>query len=142
MGKHTANMQLTASQFDTVYNVTSFGLACMMASTTFFFLRLGSMTERYQEALCYTGLVTFIAFYHNYRIFNSFDAALTPCEVVDGVVNAAKCDPETYGYSPTGHSFNDAYRYMDSVHAALLLHRVHPLRRPQGVAGCPARVRP
>merc|ERR1711988_560800 len=36
-----------------------------------------------------------------------------PCEVVDGVVNAAKCDPETYGYSPTGHSFNDAYRYMD-----------------------------
>ena len=103
-------MQLTASQFDTVYNVTSFGLACMMASTAFFFLRLGSMTERYQEALCYTGLVTFIAFYHYYRIFNSFDAAFTPCEVVDGVVNAAKCDPETYGYSPTGHSFNDAYR--------------------------------
>merc|ERR1712070_947529 len=99
MGKQTANMQLTASQFDTVYNCTSFGLACMMASTTFFFLRLGSMTERYQEALCYTGLVTFIAFYHYYRIFNSFDAA--------------KCDPETYGYSPTGHSFNDAYRYMD-----------------------------
>merc|ERR1712146_81428 len=61
----------------------------------------------------YTGLVTFIAFYHYYRIFNSFDAAFTPCEVVDGVVNAAKCDPETYGYSPTGHSFNDAYRYMD-----------------------------
>merc|ERR1711988_2001539 len=113
MGKQTANMQLTASQFDTVYNVTSFGLACMMASTTFFFLRLGSMTERYQEALCYTGLVTFIAFYHYYRIFNSFDAAFTPCEVVDGVVNAAKCDPETYGYSPTCHSFNDAYRYMD-----------------------------
>merc|ERR1711869_3461 len=74
---------------------------------------LGSMTERYKEALCYTGLVTFIAFYHYYRIFNSFDAAFTPCEVVDGVVNAAKCDPETYGYSPTGHSFNDAYRYMD-----------------------------
>merc|ERR1711907_667659 len=87
-GKQTANMQLTASQFDTVYNVTSFGLACMMASTAFFFLRLGSMTERYQEALCYTGLVTFIAFYHYYRIFNSFDAAFTPCEVVDGVVNA------------------------------------------------------
>merc|ERR1712178_25885 len=77
MGKQTANMQLTASQFDTVYNVTSFGLACMMASTAFFFLRLGSMTERYQEALCYTGLGTFIAFYHYYRIFNSFDAAFT-----------------------------------------------------------------
>merc|ERR1712006_27297 len=109
MGKQTANMQLTASQFDTVYNCTSFGLACMMASTTFFFLRLGSMTERYQEALCYTGLVTFIAFYHYYRIFNSFDNAFTPCEVVDGVVNYGKCDPEEFGYSATGHSFNDAY---------------------------------
>merc|ERR1711998_776116 len=85
----------------------------MMASTTFFFLRLGSMTERYQEALCYTGLVTFIAFYHYYRIFNSFDNAFTPCEVVDGVVNYGKCDPEEFGYSATGHSFNDAYRYMD-----------------------------
>merc|ERR1711988_1964167 len=112
MGTHaTANMSavvvasvqetgLTASQFDTIYNVTSFGLACMMASTCFFFLRLPSMTERYQEALCYTGLVTVIAFYHYYRIFNSFDAAFTPCEVVDGVVNAAKFDPETYGSRP------------------------------------------
>merc|ERR1712006_8287 len=118
MGTHpTANMSavvvasvqetgLTASQFDTIYNVTSFGLACMMASTCFFFLRLPSMTERYKEALCYTGLVTFIAFYHYYRIFNSFDAAFTPCEVVEGVVNPNKC-------SPTGHAFNDAYRYMD-----------------------------
>merc|ERR1712022_76265 len=70
--KQTANMQLTASQFDTVYNCTSFGLACMMASTTF-----------------------------------------TPGEVVDGVVNYGKCDPEEFGYSATGHSFNDAYRYMD-----------------------------
>merc|ERR1712178_435322 len=71
----------------------------MMASTAFFFLRLGSMTERYKEALCYTGLVTFIA-------------AFTPCEVVEGVVNPNKCSPEL-GYSPTGHAFNDAYRYMD-----------------------------
>merc|ERR1712227_165377 len=125
MGTHaTANMSavvvasvqetgLTASQFDTIYNVTSFGLACMMASTCFFFLRLPSMTERYKEALCYTGLVTFIAFYHYYRIFNSFDAAFTPCEVVEGVVNPNKCSPTEFGYSPTGHAFNDAYRYMD-----------------------------
>merc|ERR1711987_32758 len=66
---------LTASQFDTIYNVTSFGLACMMASNTFFFLRLPSFSERYKPALCYTGLVTFIAFYHYMRIFNSFNDA-------------------------------------------------------------------
>merc|ERR1711998_151784 len=112
---------LTASQFDTIYNVTSFGLACMMASTCFFFLRLPSMTERYKEALCYTGLVTFIAFYHYYRIFNSFDAAFTPCEVVEGVVNPNKCSPTEFGYSPTGHAFNDAYRYMDLLLIEIVL---------------------
>merc|ERR1712070_520515 len=112
---------LTASQFDTIYNVTSFGLACMMASTCFFFLRLPSMTERYKEALCYTGLVTFIAFYHYYRIFNSFDAAFTPCEVVEGVVNPNKCSPTEFGYSPTGHAFNDAYRYMDWLQTVLVM---------------------
>merc|ERR1711912_202339 len=88
------------------------GLACMMASTVFFFLRLPSFSERYKPALCYTGLVTFIAFYHYIRIFNSFDAAFAPCAVEDGVMNYAKCDPEL-GYMSTGHSFNDAYRYMD-----------------------------
>merc|ERR1712146_114732 len=122
-GSRTANMSaetlasvletgLTASQFDTIYNVTSFGLACMMASTVFFFLRLPSFSERYRPALCYTGLVTFIAFYHYIRIFNSFDAAFAPCAVEDGVMNYAKCDPEL-GYMSTGHSFNDPYRYMD-----------------------------
>ena len=45
-----------------------------------------------------TGLVTFIAFYHYWRIFDSWDAAY---DVVDGAVVA------------TGASFNVAYRYVD-----------------------------
>jgi len=104
---------LTPVQYDVIYNVTSLGLASMMASTVFFFLRLQSFSERYKAALCFTGLVTFIAAYHYFRIFNSFVEAYTPCEVVDGVVNPHKCDADTYGYSPTGHTFNDAYRYVD-----------------------------
>jgi len=104
---------LTPVQYDVIYNVTSLGLASMMASTVFFFLRLQSFHERYKAALCFTGLVTFIAAYHYFRIFNSFVEAYTPCEVVDGVVNPHKCDADTYGYSPTGHTFNDAYRYVD-----------------------------
>jgi len=104
---------LTPVQYDIIYNCTSLGLASMMASTVFFFLRLQSFSERYKAALCFTGLVTFIAAYHYFRIFNSFVEAYTPCEVVDGVVNPHKCDADTYGYSPTGHSFNDAYRYVD-----------------------------
>merc|ERR1711907_804448 len=39
--------------------------------------------------------------------------AYTPCLVKDGEVFPNKCDADKYGYSPTGISFNDAYRYVD-----------------------------
>merc|ERR1711912_82952 len=105
---------LTVSQHDLIYNMTSLGLASMAASTVFFFLRLGSFAERYKAALCFTGLVTFIAMYHYFRIFDSFNAAFTPCEATeDGSINYNHCNPEKYGYSPTGIPFNDAYRYVD-----------------------------
>merc|ERR1712063_237962 len=100
---------LTPGQFDLIYNMLSLGLASMAASTVFFFLRLGSFHERYKAALCFTGLVTFIAMYHYFRIFDSFNAAYTPCETINGTVNYAKCDPDLYGYSATGIPFNDAY---------------------------------
>merc|ERR1711901_147 len=83
------------------------------ASTVFFFLRLGSFAERYKAALCFTGLVTFIAMYHYFRIFDSFNAAYTPCRVTDGTVDYNTCSAEEYGYSATGIAFNDAYRYVD-----------------------------
>merc|ERR1712031_117679 len=72
----------------------------MAASTVFFFLRLGSFAERYKAALCFTGLVTFIAMYHYFRIFDSFNAAFTPCEIQeDGSINYNHCDPEKFVYN-------------------------------------------
>merc|ERR1711907_135877 len=114
----TMGPSLTANQYDLVYNLISLGLASMGASTVFFFLRLGSFAERYKAALCFTGLVTLIAFYHYFRIFNSFVEAYTPCETTadeNGVltVNYNVCDADFYGYTPTGIPFNDAYRYVD-----------------------------
>merc|ERR1712022_70645 len=113
--KHIAMVSLTPSQYDLIYNMLSLGLASMAASTVFFFLRLGSFAERYKAALCFTGLVTFIAMYHYFRIFDSFNAAFTPCKVDSetGEVNYNLCDPEKFGYSATGIPFNDAYRYVD-----------------------------
>merc|ERR1712199_70183 len=98
--------------------MTSFGLASMAASTVFFFLRLGSVKEQYKAALCFTGLVTFIAMYHYFRIFDSFNAAYSPCHTVKGTnggqkVDLTECDAEHFGYSATGIPFNDAYRYVD-----------------------------
>merc|ERR1719502_121029 len=104
---------LETYQYDLIYNCASLGLASMMASTAFFFLRLPSFHEKYRAALCFTGLVTFIAMYHYFRIFNSFDAAYTPCYRDENGVNYNLCDADKYGYQPTGIAFNDAYRYVD-----------------------------
>merc|ERR1712005_65871 len=112
--KHIAMVSLTPSQYDLIYNMLSLGLASMAASTVFFFLRLGSFAERYKAALCFTGLVTFIAMYHYFRIFESFNRAYTPCKKMeDGSINYNMCNADEYGYTPTGHPFNDAYRYVD-----------------------------
>merc|ERR1719185_56472 len=100
---------LTPGQYDLIYNMLSLGLASMAASTMFFFLRLGSFAERYKAALCFTGLVTFIAMYHYFRIFQSFENAYTPCYVTTGthtdgstynMVDPNDCDRDSYGYSP------------------------------------------
>merc|ERR1711907_593532 len=102
---------LETYQYDLIYNCASLGLASMMASTAFFFLRLSSFHEKYRAALCFTGLVTFIAMYHYFRIFNSFDRAYTPCyRSSEGEINYNICDADKYKYQPTGIAFNDAYR--------------------------------
>merc|ERR1711862_144493 len=54
----------------------------------------------YQSAVIISGLVTFIAAYHYFRIFNSWVEAYS--------YSTAATDPVL-----TGVPFNDAYRYMD-----------------------------
>merc|ERR1712227_775648 len=100
----TMMYDMTYGQHQLVYNFTSFTLACMMASTVFFWLRLWGVAEEYRTALCITGLVTFIAFYHYVRIFNSW---------VDSYEFPAATTGEEAAPTLTGKPFNDAYRYMD-----------------------------
>lgn len=89
---------LTVGQYDLVYNAFSFGFATLAAATIFFWLGRSQVTARYKTALTITGLVTFIAAYHYFRIFESWSEAY---EYVDGTIQA------------TGTPFNDAYRYVD-----------------------------
>jgi bacteriorhodopsin len=100
--------QMTDGQFQTVYNVLSFSLASMMASTVFFWLRMPSIHEKYKAALAITSLVTFIAAYHYFRIFNSWTEAYTYLPVNPPWTPKMGTDPVL-----TGVPFNDAYRYMD-----------------------------
>merc|ERR1712048_1359466 len=59
-----------------------------------------AVKDQYQSAVCISGLVTFIAAYHYFRIFNSW-------------VDAYKYDVDKTDPALTGVPFNDVYRYMD-----------------------------
>lgn len=91
---------LSAFQFNLVYDFLSFTFATMMATTIFCWLQVPSIAPKYKTALIITGLVTFIASYHYMRIFDSWN---TSYEWVNG----------GQGLMSTGKPFNDAYRYMD-----------------------------
>merc|ERR1711904_469191 len=106
--KHPA-FDVTDGQFQVVYDCLSFTFASMAASTLFFWLRLGSIHEKYKSALVITGLVTFIAAYHYLRIFESWvDAYEYPKITADANGNYEIGSPAL-----TGKPFNDASRYMD-----------------------------
>ena len=63
---------MSDSQFGLVYNILSFSLASMMATTIFLWMRIPAVKDCYASALIISGEVTFIAAYHYLRIFNSW----------------------------------------------------------------------
>ncbi|MBC7656153.1 MAG: bacteriorhodopsin [Frankiaceae bacterium] len=89
---------LTAGQFALVYNAFSFSIASFAAATLFFWFGRSQVSRHYKTAITITGLVTFIALYHYWRIFSSWNEAYA---VANSVVTV------------TGVEFNRAYRYVD-----------------------------
>jgi bacteriorhodopsin len=89
---------LTVGQYELIYNAFSFAIAVMGAATVFLFLGRSQVAPQYKTAVTLSGIVTLIAFYHYWRIFDSWEAAYT---IADGAVKK------------TGVVFNDAYRYVD-----------------------------
>merc|ERR1712066_595739 len=100
---------MTDLQYQAVYNVLSFSLASMMATTMYLWFRASNgVKDEYKSAVFISGLVTFIAAYHYIRIFNSWVDAYEygAGNLVDGAM-------EMKHPVLTGVPFNDAYRYMD-----------------------------
>jgi len=91
-------IELSAAQYSLVYNAFSFTIAAMGAATLLFWLGRSQVEPAYRTALLVTGLVTAIATYHYWRIFESWQIAYA----VEGGRAIA-----------TGAPFNDAYRYVD-----------------------------
>jgi bacteriorhodopsin len=91
--------ELSAGQFQLVYNMFSLTLAAMLASFAYFVMVQQQLTAKYRPALILSSLVVGIAAYHYWRIFESWDAAYAVTEAGT--------------YAATGQPFNDAYRYVD-----------------------------
>lgn len=108
---------ITAGQFALVYNAFSFAIAAMAAATIFLWLGRSQVGQNYKTTLTISGLVTAIATYHYFRIFNSWQDAYT---VANGVVSA------------TGVEFNSAYRYVDWLLTVplLLIELIFVMRLP------------
>jgi len=89
---------LTIGQYNLVFNAFSFTIAVMGAATVFLFLGRSQVAPQYKTAVTISGIVTMIALYHYFRIYQSWEAAFT---INNGVFKAS------------GAIFNDAYRYVD-----------------------------
>ena len=118
---------LSFTQYDLVFNVLSFTVACMFASAAFFIAARNSIGERYRLAVTIAALAVGIAGYHYVMIFYNWVASYD----LSGMV-----------YVPNGHRFNDAYRYVDWILTVplLMVELVAVLRRVD--AGAAATVEP
>merc|ERR1719230_1362684 len=100
--------EMSDVQYQAVYNVLSFALASMMATTMYLWFRSFAVQDRYKSAVLISGLVTFIAAYHYIRIFNSWVDAFHYAPT-----NTTAVALDIQNPTLTGIPFNDAYRYMD-----------------------------
>jgi len=103
-------MELDATQWSTVYNILSFGLVSMLATTVYTLVSQHRVLPKYRNALVLSSMVTFIAGYHYLRIFDSFHAASNIEGSVGKVATAGHPD-----------AFNEAYRYVDWILTVPLL---------------------
>ena len=103
-------IQLTATQWSIVFNILSFGLVSMLATTVYTLVSQNRVLPKYRNALVLSSMVTFIAGYHYLRIFDSFKHA-----TAEGTFNVA------HDVNTSSMAFNEAYRYVDWILTVPLL---------------------
>jgi bacteriorhodopsin len=115
---------LSPAQYSLVYNMFSFTIATMAASFVFFVMSQKNLAPKYRISMMISALVVFIAGYHYWRIFNSWEGAYALSQAA-GM------------YEPTGEPFNDAYRYVDWLLTVplLVVELVLVMDLPKGESG-------
>ena len=100
-------IHLSGNQWSSLYNIFSFGLISMLACTVYTLVSQSRVLPKYRSALVMSSMVTFIAGYHYFRIFNSFNESTDAHGMLTaGVAKGA---------------FNEAYRYVDWILTVPLL---------------------
>ncbi|MDH4160777.1 MAG: bacteriorhodopsin-like [Actinomycetota bacterium] len=95
--------EVSKAQFDIVYNTTSFALVAMLFVGIFLLVSQGRVLPRYRTALVISAVVTGVATYHYFRIFDNFK---------DAYVSVAPDGAGPYALV-NNLAFNEAYRYVD-----------------------------
>jgi len=115
---------LSPAQYSLVYNMFSFTIATMAASFVFFVMSQKNLAPKYRISMMVSALVVFIAGYHYWRIFNSWEGAFA-------------LNQSMGMYEPTGDLFNDAYRYVDWLLTVplLVVELVLVMDLPEGESG-------
>jgi bacteriorhodopsin len=94
--------ELTAGQYDTVYNLLSLAIASLGFTGLYLVLSQRRVLPRYRNAIIVSAIVCFIATYHYVRIFDNFKESYT----TDAQGGAGT-------YVLTNIPFNEGYRYVD-----------------------------
>jgi bacteriorhodopsin len=113
---------LTPGQYSLVFNMFSFTIATMASAFVFFVMAQKNLAPKYRISMMVSALVVFIAGYHYWRIFNSWEAAFML---------------ENAEYVFSGEPFNDAYRYVDWLLTVplLVVELVLVMDLPEGESG-------
>jgi bacteriorhodopsin len=82
----------------------------MVATTVFLLVVMNRVLPRYRIAVAVSAMVTLIAAYHYWRIFNSFSEAYVATSTLGGTLVPGVADSFTL---VQGDGFNEGYRYVD-----------------------------
>jgi bacteriorhodopsin len=93
--------ELSASQFNTVYNLLSLAIASLLFTALYLLFSRGRVAPRYRNAVVVSAIVCGIATYHYIRIFDNFGESYPPGDTVDAA------------HQLSNVGFNEAYRYVD-----------------------------
>jgi len=115
-------------QWSAVYNALSFGIAAMGSAMIYVWLMIANVAKPFKSALAVNGLVTGIATYHYFRIFNSW------CDSFHVFWDDRL---ERFVVNSSGEPFNDAYRYVDWLLTVplLLIELILVMQLPAGESG-------